>query len=182
VTITPDECVNCRLCEDSCPYGAILTPTPEAESEPRAVGIRRLGLLLALAPLLITGAAALGSGLAVPLSMANRTVRLAEQVRLEELGRTAQTTLDSDAWRQLKEPAGRLYAEAAGVRRTFRHGGSWLGGFMGLIFAGSLIGLSVHRRRTEHGPDSVTCLSCARCFMSCPIEIQRLKKMQSEGV
>lgn len=181
LTITPDECVNCRLCEDSCPYGAILAPTTEAEPESRAVGMRRLRLLLALTPLLIAGAATLGSGLAVPLSMANRTVRLAEQVRLEELGRAAQTTLDSDAWRQLKEPAGHLYAEAIGVRQTLRRGGSWLGGFMGLVFAGSLIGLSVSRRRTEHVPDSVTCLSCARCFMSCPIERQRLKKMQDKG-
>ena len=29
VTITPDECVNCRLCEDSCPFGAIKESTTD---------------------------------------------------------------------------------------------------------------------------------------------------------
>jgi hypothetical protein len=32
VTITPDECVVCSLCEDACPFGAIRTPTPEGAS------------------------------------------------------------------------------------------------------------------------------------------------------
>ena len=27
VTITPDECIHCRLCEDVCPFGAIDKPT-----------------------------------------------------------------------------------------------------------------------------------------------------------
>ena len=33
VTITPDECVVCSLCEDACAFGAIRTPTPEGAAE-----------------------------------------------------------------------------------------------------------------------------------------------------
>lgn len=32
-TITPDECIVCSLCEESCPFGAIRRPTPEAVRE-----------------------------------------------------------------------------------------------------------------------------------------------------
>jgi NosR/NirI family nitrous oxide reductase transcriptional regulator len=37
VTITPTDCINCRLCEEACPFGAIEKPTPEKLPEPRAV-------------------------------------------------------------------------------------------------------------------------------------------------
>ncbi len=33
VSITPDVCVQCSLCEDACPFDAIRTPTPEAIRE-----------------------------------------------------------------------------------------------------------------------------------------------------
>jgi polyferredoxin len=33
VSVTPDECIVCSLCEDACPFDAIRTPTPEGASE-----------------------------------------------------------------------------------------------------------------------------------------------------
>jgi len=34
ISITPDECVNCRLCEKACPFGAIRPATAEGEAGP----------------------------------------------------------------------------------------------------------------------------------------------------
>ncbi|MBI4564007.1 MAG: 4Fe-4S binding protein [Planctomycetes bacterium] len=44
LTTTPSACVRCRLCENSCPFGCLLKPAPERDSEPRSLRIRRLAL------------------------------------------------------------------------------------------------------------------------------------------
>jgi len=53
ITITPAECIQCRLCESSCPYGAIVVPTPNEPLPDRRSGARRLGILLLLSPVII---------------------------------------------------------------------------------------------------------------------------------
>ena len=53
VTITPDECITCRLCEDSCPFGAIDKPTADWSAEDYNVSKKRIGILLLLLPVLM---------------------------------------------------------------------------------------------------------------------------------
>jgi len=179
VTITPDECIKCRLCEESCPFGAILLPEPDKAMEPRAKGIRRLAVLLLLLPVLAAGGGFLGSRLAVPLSQINDTVKLAERMRLEELGVIDLPSVETEGHRRTGEPADKLYARALDIRRRIGKGGWALGGFMGLVIGGRMVSLGVRRRRTDYEPDRGECLSCARCFRYCPKEHQRLK--QKEG-
>ena len=168
VTITPDECIQCRLCESSCPFDAILPPTPDKQPEPRAKGIRRLAWLLLLLPLLAGGMAFLGSRMAVPLSRLSDTVLLAEQIRLEDLGWVDEATIESDAYRLTKEPVEDLYERALSIRRRIGFCGWFLGGFMGIVIGGRLLSLSMHRRREDYTPHRGECLSCARCFRYCP--------------
>jgi len=52
-----------------------------------------------------------------------------------------------------------------------------LGGFMGLVVACTLVGLSTNRQRKDYEPDRASCLSCGRCFLYCPREHLRRKKL-----
>ncbi len=174
VTITPDECVQCRLCEDSCPFGTIRAPSSEAEPEPRAHGVRRLTLLLALLPVLVACGWLLGAAAAPGLARVHPAVSLAEQVAREDAGLTRETTSESDAFRQTGESGVQLQTRAAAVGGHFAVGGPLLGVFLGLVFGIKLISLSVRRTRKDYEPDRGTCLSCGRCFASCPRE--RLKQ------
>jgi ferredoxin len=178
VTITPDECIQCRLCEDSCPFGAIRKPSaqwPEAEYH---IAKKRLAFLLLLLPVLVFLGGWAGSGLKGVTSQAHETVRLAKQIYLEDNGQIEEVTDASTAFRATGQQTKELYEQAANIRARFEVGGWILGGFIGLIIGLKLIGLSVWRRRTDYEADRAGCLACGRCYKYCPREHVRLKKMK----
>lgn len=170
VRITPSECINCRLCEESCPFGAIHTVDEAASGSDRAVQIRRVAVLLGLLPILMFGSGWIGSRLYVPLSRAHFTVALAENVLDADAELNAAQTDALTAFRSAGKPAEDLFAEAKTVQTRFRTGGWILGGFLGLVVGLKLIGLSIRRHRPEYDVDHGRCLSCARCFSYCPYE------------
>ena len=178
VTITPTDCVKCRLCEDSCPFGAILMPTPERSAEPRTTGRRRLAFLLCLTPALIIAGAYLGSKMSVPMSHLSDRVMLAERMALEETGKIAELSVETEGYRLTKEPVQKLYAEALGIRSRIARAGWFLGAFVALAICWRMIALSVQRRRKDYVPDRGQCLSCARCFSYCPVQAKAAKESQ----
>lgn len=175
-SITPDTCIQCRLCEDACPFGAINFPnTDTPDREGRTAGIRRLGLLLLIVlPFVVVLFGWVGSHLDRVLAPAHPTVKLAQQVALEQSDPTVERTLRSEAFRGAGTPMNELFAEEESIRRTFRVGGSLIGGWVGLIYAWRLVLLSLRRTRADYETDRGACLSCARCFASCPREQLRL--------
>ncbi|NLF72516.1 MAG: 4Fe-4S binding protein [Candidatus Anammoximicrobium sp.] len=174
VRIPPEDCIQCRLCEDSCPYGAIQEPAPPLAPEAKPAARRRLAGLLLLAPVLIAAGGGLGSLLAVPLSQLDPQVRLAERVRLEDTGQVSGTTDASEAFRATGQPVDELYRTAIDRRQRFRTLGGWLGAWAGLVIGVKLVTLSIRRRRTDYQPDRSRCVSCGRCYWYCPGEQVRL--------
>ena len=51
LTITPAECTNCRLCEESCPYNAIIPSNPEQQTEDPEKSRRQFILYFLFIPL-----------------------------------------------------------------------------------------------------------------------------------
>ncbi len=180
VRVTPDYCTQCQLCENSCPFGAMRTPSP-GTVEPKflAPDRQRLAWLLVLVPLLIAGGARIGSQLAVPVSQLNPTVELAErylhqQKSPKDYGVMTPETLSLQ--RAERDPEA-LLKSAADLRRRFWLACVIFGGWVGLVIGVKLVSLSVLTRRTDFEPDRGACFACARCFRSCPNELVRLGLM-----
>ena len=173
VKIPPKDCIQCRLCEDSCPYGAIRTPTIVRPAAERHKGRRRLAALMALAPVLIGVGGWLGTELEAPLAKLHPTVQLADQLISEIPGQPAQATNAIEAFRNSGRPEAELYREARDVTRRLGAAGGWFGAWVGLVIGIKLIHLSIRRRRTDYQPDRANCVSCGRCFWYCPSEQSR---------
>ena len=176
VTITPDECIHCKLCEDACPFGAIKKPAAQWSDRDYAVARKRLGFLILALPVLILAGGWAGSSLKAVTARAHETVRLAERIYLEETGAVTDTTDASAAFRASGKGIEQLYQEASSIRAQFELGGWIFGGFVGLVIGLKLIGLSVWRRREDYEADRAGCLACGRCFEYCPREHVRLEK------
>jgi polyferredoxin len=174
VGITPDECNNCRLCEESCPFGAIKKPDEAAPPPNREAEVKKLAFIIVLLPVVVFGSGWIGSRLEIPLSRLHANVSLAEEILLENSGQRTELTDETKAFRASGKPTEELFAEASAIQRQFKVGGWILGGFIGLILCLKLINLFMRRRQSEYYVDKGTCLSCGRCFSYCPYEQVRL--------
>lgn len=167
VTITPKECVQCKLCTNSCPYGAINEPVEET-------GRRRTGVKLLMTYLLVIPFWMLLGGLAFssfhrPLAKMNPTVALAVQLVETPEVRDDLDNWDVQAFLQEERSLDELVQEAEEITSHF-YWGSWiLGLFMGLVIGLTLVQLAKHRGITNYEPDKTNCLSCGRCMDFCPV-------------
>jgi len=178
VTITPDECIKCRLCEDSCPFGAIREPTVEWADDEYFKSKKLLAFLLIILPVLTALFGWVGSSLSDSASRVHETVRLAERIYLEDTGGVDDTTDASLAFRGMGETTEELYDRAGMIKDEFVLGGWVVGGVLGLICGLKLIGLTIRRSRSDYEAERAGCLACGRCFSYCPREHVRLKEIK----
>ena len=165
LSITPKECIQCRLCEKACPLEVIDKPTPE-EQNTNKPGIKTYLLILGFVILMGFGFSQLSSFLA----KADQNVQLANQIYQEEKDPNVSPTLDSTAFRSANGSIEELYANALVIKEKF-YKGTWLFGlFMGLVIALKYILRFYPQKLTSYVPNRTLCVSCGRCMEVCPVK------------
>lgn len=174
LTITPKNCIQCRLCENSCPFGAIEKPEELKFKETRHQVVKRFIILGAIVPLLVGLGAFTGIQFHESLARVNPTIRLAEKfMELEknpDLYLNIGEPIEIEAFKTSGKTTQTLYKEAADILENFYWGGLVFGAFIGLVFGLILVSLSVFHYRKDYEPNKGTCLSCTRCMDYCPIK------------
>lgn len=182
VHITPSECVQCHLCADACPFGAIHPPTPADATSASRSERRRVTRLLLTLPAAMAALATVGWFAGGAASRLDRSVVTADRVWLEDQGQVRGQTNESRAFRNLGQRPGVIYHEAMETRRRVRLAGAWFGAWTALIIVLRLVAMSRQRRHTDYTADPAACLSCARCYRSCPVEHARLTGLPVETI
>ena len=173
ITITPAACIQCRLCEDSCPFGAIDKPVPQKSIEDRSTTIRRYSWLIIIIPLVMFIGGWTVASFHETLAKVNPKVRLASIIHETPSVLDEDTTIDIDAFKDSGKSKVELFTEAADIVSDFYIGGWILGAFLGLVFSLTLTRLTIIRYRVDYTPNKGTCFSCARCVDYCPVEKEK---------
>jgi ferredoxin len=172
LTITPAECTNCRLCEEACPYNAIIPSDlgmmPEEADKPRK---RFLSYFIMIPVLAVAGGLILNS-LAPSLGVADSTVRLAREIRKEKVSGIESAAKSVAVFKESGKTETVLFTEEDAIISRYRKGSTWAGIFLGISLGIGMVGLTIRSKRSEYKPDQGKCYSCGRCFHYCPIKVK----------
>jgi len=171
LTITPSDCIQCRLCENSCPYDAIDIPVTVKNPEDKRSMARKLIFIFILIPVLIFAGGWTGSRLHESLAGVNAKVWLAKQIVSPSKDSNQPETFEIQAFKSSGKQQSQAFAEASAMLGKFYLGGWLLGGFMGLVFGGLIAGHMITKHHTGYIPNKGTCFSCARCIDYCPVKM-----------
>jgi len=176
LTISPDQCIQCQLCEESCPFDAIRVPTPPHPD--RAAARRRMVYALVLAPVWVGLGAVAGWAAADPLAAkVHPDCALAAELRAEESTGKKEQSWETRVFRASGRPLEQAEVADRDARRRLRRAWAWAGAFVGAVFAVRCIVLGRRSDLADYVPDRGQCLSCGRCFVYCPREHVRLGEL-----
>jgi NosR/NirI family nitrous oxide reductase transcriptional regulator len=175
LTITPAECTNCRLCEEVCPYDAIIPSDTVKPVERPETSRKRFIVYFLLIPVLSVAGGLIFYNLAPALSSVNSNVRLAKEIRLEKETGVEAVSKAAAAYKESGKTENELFNDELFIIGRFKKAAPWAGIFLGLSLGIGFVSLSVRSKRTEYKPHQGRCFSCGRCFKYCPIEVKSIE-------
>jgi ferredoxin len=102
--------------------------------------------------------------------MVHHKVKLANEIMNNtNYGVIGKDAIEITAFKSSGQTTEQLYTEAAAIVDEFNTGSWFFGGFIGLVFGLTLIGLTVFKYHPDYSPNKANCLSCARCMKYCPV-------------
>jgi len=170
LTITPSECIQCKLCSNSCPFDAIDYPTNEKEVVKSGLGPKRFIFYTVLIPMWVALGVFVGAKSHTFLSKANPDVYLAELLISHPEVRNDPDNIDVQTFMASGKSMETLVKEAEAIRHKFYIGSMIAGGFIGLVIGMTLLNTVVFRKRPDYVPNKGNCFSCGRCVDYCPVE------------
>lgn len=172
LSITPENCINCRLCENSCPFDAIDYPVDEKLRTSENIRKNRKAFIISalLIPVWIAVFGFAMSKAHVFLSKAHPDVFLAELMIENPAVKDDPDNIDVQEFLKSGQSMDQLVQSASIVRSRF-YKGSWiLGGFLGLVVGVMIMNQYRVRTRKDYEPNRANCFSCGRCMEYCPVK------------
>lgn len=167
LSITPNECIQCKLCESSCPFDAINEPETQKDDSGT---LKKFIFYLVLVPFVALLFGFAFSKAHLFLSKAHPDVYLSELLIKHPEMKVNPVNLDVQTFMSSGRSLDDLVNSATIVREKF-YTGSWLLGiFMGLVIAFTILNQLMFRSRKDYEPDKADCVSCGRCMDFCPIK------------
>ncbi|MGL4593804.1 MAG: 4Fe-4S binding protein [Thermoguttaceae bacterium] len=184
VSVSPGNCTKCRLCEDICPYNAILAPTVAPSAEERRSGPIYLVIAFILLPCLIALFGMFGYYIGPKFSGLHLDIQTAELVYAEEqkLVDTFGAFPETHALTQLNRSHEDVFRLAHETRTRFQRAGFWFGIWIGVVFGVKIIALIRRRHRSDYVVDPTKCVACGRCFWYCPNQKENRILLQNDFV
>ncbi len=170
MSITPASCIQCRLCENSCPYDAINIPVTEKNPDNRQTRLRKLILISLLIPFLTLATGWTTSKISEPLAGVNSKVRLARELLNPVKNNNLPESFEITAFKTSGKTIKQACSEASSVLELFYRGSWILGGFTGLVFSLLIAGRMLKSYNPDYVPDKGNCYSCLRCVDFCPVK------------
>jgi len=170
LTITPAECINCRLCEDACPYDAIIPSNINQPAEEPVKSRKRFIAYFLLIPVFAAAGGLILYNAAPALATIHKEVQLAQEIRAEQETGIEAVSEAASAFKESGQTEEELFANEATIISRFKKASPWAGVFLGLSLGIGLFGMTTSKTRTEYKPHQGKCYSCGRCFKYCPVE------------
>ncbi len=171
--ITKKDCINCALCDKSCPVDAIRQPQQSKAKETRSAGVKRIILFAVLLPVFtFLGAVLLGQN-SDALSRAHKDVYLYELLMEQQAHPDIEEPLEVETFNALGGNVEELKEKVDDIQHQYSLYAHLAGALIGFVIGFKLLKLSLKRSRKTYEIDSARCTMCGKCFNYCP---QNLKK------